>query len=282
MKAIKEIILVLMFFSVVIGNSQEYPFKVKVVGKGDPILLFPGFTCTGDVWNQAVKELSKEYECHIFTLAGFGEVKPVAKPWFPKIKAGVETYMNKLQLRDVTLIGHSLGGVLSLWLATEDNDQIQKIIAVDALASTGALMIPNFKSENIVYDNPYNKQLLALDTVAFRRMAMQMAASMTLNKQKHEQLENWIVAADRETYVYAYTELLKLDLREELSKIKVPVTILAATEPYGKEVVAQNYAEQYKNLSNYNLLFADGSAHFIMYDKPNWLLQQILNELKNK
>lgn len=280
MKTIKKVVLAITFFSFIVGYSQENPFKVKVVGKGDPVLLFPGFTCTGEVWDEVVKELSKEYECHIFTLAGFGDVKPVAKPWFPKIKQGVETYINNLNSENVTLIGHSLGGVLSLWLATESNNKIQKIVVVDALASIGALMMPNFKSENIVYDNPYNKQLLEMDTVKFREMAKQMAASMTLNKAKHQQLENWIINTDRETYVYGYTELLKLDLREDVADINIPVTILAATEPFGKEVVSKNLKEQYKNLEGYNLLLADGSAHFIMYDKPEWLLQQIMNELK--
>jgi hypothetical protein len=54
--------------------------------------------------------------------------------------------------------------------------------------------------------------------------------------------------ADRGTYVYGYTDLLKLDLRDSIKNIKVPVTILAATEPYGEATVKQTYLDQYKNL----------------------------------
>lgn len=280
MKTIKNVVLAIALFIFTFGNSQGNPFKVEVVGKGEPILLFPGFTCTGAVWNDLVKELSQKNECHIFTLAGFGDVEPIAKPWLPKIKKGVEAYISKSKLKNVTLIGHSLGGVLALWMAAEDNANIKKVIVVDALASTGALMMPNFKSENIVYENPYNKQLLEMDAVKFREMAKQMAASMTMNKEKHKQLENWIANTDRETYVYGYTDLLKLDLREDISKINVPVTILAATQPYGKEAAKKNYTEQYKNLKDYKLLFAEESGHFIMYDKPTWFIEQVKNELK--
>ena len=279
MNTIKKLLLAITCFVFTNGNAQDYPFKVEVKGKGEPVLLFPGFTCTGEVWEQTVKEISKSYECHIFTLAGFGDVKPIEKPWLPKIKEGVEQYIINAKLKNITAIGHSLGGALGLWLATENNSNIKKLIVVDALASTGALMMPNYKSEYIVYDNPYNKQQLEMDSVKFRGMAKQMAASMSLNKEKYKQLEDWIVMTDRETYVYGYTDLLKLDLREDVGKIKIPVTILAATEPYGKEAAKKNYTEQYKNLKDYKLLFADGSAHFIMYDKPEWFLAQIKSEL---
>lgn len=279
MKTIKKLLLAIVCITFINGSAQDYPFKVEVKGKGDPVLLFPGFTCTGEVWKQAVEEISKNYECHIFTLAGFGDVKPIEKPWLPKIKEEIERYIANTKLRNVTVIGHSLGGTLGLWLAASSNSDIKKLIVVDALASMGALMIPNYKSETIVYDNPYNKQLLEMDSDKFKEMAKQMAVSMTSAKEKQQQLEDWIVATDRKTYVYGYTDLLKLDLRDDIGKISIPVTILAATEPYGKEAAKKNYTEQYKNLKEYNLLFADGSAHFVMYDKPDWFLSQIKTEL---
>lgn len=279
MKSVKKILVAIVCIAFVNTNAQDYPFKVEVKGKGEPVLLFPGFTCTGEVWKEMVEEISKNHECHIFTLAGFGDVKPIEKPWLPKIKEGIEKYIVNTKLRNITVIGHSLGGTLGLWLVASDNSEIKKLIVVDALASAGALMIANYKSENIVYDNPYNKQLLEMDSDRFREMAKQMAVSMTSAKEKYQQLENWIVATDRKTYVYGYTDYLKLDLREDVGKINIPVTILAATEPYGKEMVKKSYTEQYKNLKEYNLLFADGSTHFVMYDKPNWFLSQIKTEL---
>ncbi len=57
-------------------RAQSSAFEVTVKGKGDPVLLFPGFTCTGAVWDDTVSELSKEFECHVFTFAGFGDGTP--------------------------------------------------------------------------------------------------------------------------------------------------------------------------------------------------------------
>lgn len=280
MKTFKKMIVVALLISGSIVGAQEIAFKVTVSGEGQPILFFPGFTCTGDVWNETVSELSKNYECHVFTLAGFGDVAPITTPWLPKIKENIKGYVAEKNLEDPIIIGHSLGGALALWLASEENSTYSKLILVDALASTGALMMPNFKSENMVYDNPYNQQILEMDAAAFEKMAFQMATGMTLNQEKQEQIKDWMITSDRETYVYGYTDLLKLDLREELANIKVPVRILAATHPYGKEMAQKTYKEQYKNLEGYTIEFADNAAHFIMYDRPEWFMEEISKALR--
>ena len=146
----------------------------------------------------------------------------------------------------------------------------------------GALMFPDYNGENIVYETPYNTQVLEMDDIAFKKMAEQMAVSMSNTEEKHGQLLEWILQSDRKTYVYGFTDLLKLDLRKDLVKVNIPVTILAATQPYGKEIAEKNYREQYQNLNTYSLNFAEGAGHFIMFDSPEWFKDQIKSELSIK
>jgi len=191
------------------------------------------------------------------------------------VKAGVESYISENNLKESIVIGHSMGGILGLSIASEYPELLSKLIIVDALPAMGAMMMPNYDSESIVYDNSYNQQILNMDEQVFRSIATQMAVSMSKNKEKHQQLIDWIMEADRDTYVYGYTDLLKLDLRGALSKNEIPVIILGATEPYGKETAEKNYSEQYKNLNNYSFRFAEGSGHFIMKEL------RMISELKN-
>ena len=281
MKMLKIIHVILLFSITPTVSAQEYPFAVTVEGEGQPILLFPGFTCTGNVWEETVAELSSNYECHVFTFAGFGDVAPIEKPWLPKIKKGVEAYVKDQNLKNPIVVGHSLGGTLGLWLAIEEEHPLSQLILVDVLPSTGALMIPNFKSEDMVYESPWNKQMLAMDDARFDAMATQMANGMTMNREKQEQLKDWIVQTDRETYVYGYTDLLKLDLRKDIRKINIPISILAATQPYGLEMAKGTYTAQYKNLKDYEIEFATDAAHFIMYDRPQWFLEKLIKSLAN-
>jgi len=259
-------------------NGQNKAFRVDVLGKGEPLLFFPGFTCTSDVWEAQVKELSKEFECHLFTFAGFGDVPPIEFPWYPKIEEEVQQYITEHQLTDAIAIGHSLGGTLALSLASKAPN-FKKLIIVDALTATGALMFPNYDSENMVYDSPYNNQLLEMEMEDFEKMASGMASGMTLKQEKQGQIVDWMKKADRKTYVYGYTDYLKVDLRESVSKIRIPVVILAAAKPYGEQMARQTYETQYKNLANYELRFAEDAAHFIMFDQPEWFLSQLKSSL---
>ena len=274
-------LLTLFLILILTGNlsAQSKAFEVRVVGKGEPLLFFPGFACTDKVWEEQVTELSKDYECHLFTFAGFGDVAPIEFPWYPKVEEQVLEYIGENNLEDAIAIGHSLGGTLALSLAAR-KPIFQKLIIVDALPATGALLFPNFNSDEMVYDSPYNKQVLAMDEADFSAMASNMASGMTTNKAKQTQIIDWMRNADRKTYVYGYTDYLKVDLRKEVAKIKIPIIILAATLPYGGEMARKTYEEQYKNLSNYDLRFAEGAAHFIMYDQPEWFLTQLKSSLQ--
>lgn len=275
MKTIALLILSTFFTFSFPKEETPQPIHVEVSGKGEPILLIPGFTVPGEVWNPLVKELENNYECHVVTLAGFGGKAPVEFPWLSKVNNALNNYIKQNELNNITIIGHSLGGTIATWLACRENSLVSDIILVDALPAAGALMIPNFNPDDLAYDSPYNNQQLAMSDEQFEQMATSMSQGMSLNKKAQERIKSWILAADRKTYVYGYTDYLKLDLREDLRNITTPTTIIAATKPYGKDMAIKTYKEQYTNLENYNFILADNAAHFIMLDQPDWFLQTI-------
>ncbi len=273
----KNIILFLaVFFSLTIqAQIKNQPIHVKVTGNGNPVMLIPGFTVPGEGWDNVVNQLAKNYECHVVTLAGFGGKEPIDFPWLPQVNKALESYINQNKLTNLTVIGHSLGGTIATWLASRANSRIKKIVLVDALPAAGALMMPDFNADNLVYDNPYSKQQLSMNETEFEQIATGMAQGMSLNPEAQERIKNWIISADRKTYVYGYTDYLKLDLRKDLKNIAIPVTIIAADKPYGKEMVTQTYQNQYANLAKYDLIIAYNSAHFVMFDQAEWFLEQI-------
>jgi pimeloyl-ACP methyl ester carboxylesterase len=274
----KGIILSLFIAFSICGKAQFKAFNVTVTGKGDPILFFPGFACTAEVWNETVAALSPQHECHTFTFAGFGGVPAIDTPWLTTIKEAIINYVKVKNLKNITIIGHSRGGTLGMWLSASQKTLFKKVIVVDGLPSTGALMIPNFKAGSLLYNNPFAKQQLAMDSTTFKAMAMQMAASMCFNKAAQSQLTNWMCQADRKTYVYGYIDLLNLDLRDEIENIAVPVVVLAATQPT-KQIVEKTWNQQLAKLSNKTVYYAENSAHFIMYDQPQWLIEKIKEAL---
>jgi len=281
----KNVILILISFLFSLSVHAEIrnqPIRIEVTGKGKPIIFIPGFTVPGNIWHPIVKELNKNYECHIVTLAGFVDKETIDFPWLPKVNDALKNYILQNNLQGATIIGHSLGGTIAIWLSAQKDITLSKIVIIDALPASGALMIPNFNSENLTYESPYNKQQLAMDDLTFEQNVTAMSKGMSTKESEQEKIKKWILGTDRKTYVYGYTDYLKLDLREDLKNVSIPVTIIAASKPYGEEMVKRTYENQYTNLKDYKFIIATDSAHFIMLDKPDWFIEQIKMILSSK
>jgi pimeloyl-ACP methyl ester carboxylesterase len=271
-------LIVLLLISIGASAVAQPAIKVDKAGKGTPVLFLPGFMTPGSMWTETVKNLNGKYEAHLVSYAGFNGNAPIAMPWYATIKKELVDYVKVNKLKNLKLIGHSMGGNLAVDLAAELGDVVDKIIIVDALACMREVMMPGVPAEALQYESPYNKQMLEMNAEAFEKSATMMAPGMTTVTEKQELIKSWILEADRKTYVYGYTDLLKLDLRPTLAQIKIPVLILGAPFPT-KEMVVPNYEKQYANLTNKTLEIAPAGRHYIMFDQPEWLNNQINNFL---
>ena len=259
---------------------SQAPIQVEQSGQGKPILFLPGFTTPGSVWNETISKLGNPYETHVVSYAGFNGLEPIGTPWYAPIKQALIEYISEEELTNLTIIGHSMGGNLATELAAELSDRVTGLILVDAIPCMRELMMPGVAASSLQYDSPYNNQMLGMPADAFEQVALSMAKNMTNTASRFEEIASWSVDADRETYVYGYTDLLKLDLRPSLEDIKVETLILGATFPT-REMTQQTFDKQYANLGNKTIILADDSKHFIMFDQPEWFYTQVNQYLDN-
>ncbi len=264
-----------------VETQQLEPVKIETIGKGKPIFFLPGFTVSGSIWKETIENITLNRKSYLFSYAGFNGNKPIEMPWYNTIKKSIIKYATENNLNEIIIIGHSMGGNLAVDIASELPNSVSKIVIVEALPCMREVMMPNVPAESLYYDSPYNKQMLEMDDQQFKKMASMMASNMTLNTEKIDVLTNWILEADRKTWVYGYTDLLKLDLRNILSKVKCETLILGASFPDVK-IAKENYAKQYSNLSNKTIVMASNSKHFIMFDQPKWFYKTINNFLVNE
>ena len=271
----------MLLFVINISFGQENAIKVEVIGKGDPVLFLPGFITPGSVWKETVKNLTTKNESHLFSYAGFNGIAPIEMPWYENVKEAIFKYIERKDLKEIRIVGHSMGGNLAVDIAARFPKRVKKMIIVDALACMRAVMMPGVSASNLQYESPYNKNLLKMNDDQFRGMASNMAGFMTLKKEKAAVLTKWILEADRKTYVYGYTDLLKLDLRDKLSTIKTKTLIIGASFPNVASAKA-NFVKQYTNLSNKTIEMASNSKHFIMFDQPTWFYTKVNTFLENE
>jgi pimeloyl-ACP methyl ester carboxylesterase len=272
---VKSNVVLMLLFVISISFGQEKAIKVEVIGKGNPVLFLPGFITPGSVWKETVKNLTTKNESHLFSYAGFNGIAPIKMPWYANVKEAIFKYIEEKDLKNIRIIGHSMGGNLAVDIASKFPKRVKKMIIVDALACMREVMMPGVAANNLQYKSPYNDNLLKMSDTQFKDVATNMAGFMTLKKEKATILTKWILKADRKTYVYGYTDLLKLDLRDKLSAIKTKTLILGAT---AKPV----FEKQYTKLSNKTIEMASNSKHFIMFDQPTWFYTKVNTFLENE
>src|SRR5215472_6127113 len=75
------------------GLLAQSPFQVKVTGHGRPMILIPGYSCPGEVWDEIVAHYQDRYQMHVLTLAGFAGVPRVPGPFLENAREAIAAYI---------------------------------------------------------------------------------------------------------------------------------------------------------------------------------------------
>lgn len=253
-------------------------FEVKVIGKGNPVILIPGYSCSGEVWNETVEHLKNHYQLHVLTLAGFGTAKPIQDEDILKTVHDQIIQYVKEKLHKPMIIGHSLGAFMTLWLQSTEPDLFGKSICVDGVPFISAIYNPLATAETLKIDPNYNKNMVIenfknLPNKGYIENRTKAMAFQVKDTARARQIATWNFQSDRRTLGSTMVEMSTTDLRPELPKIKQEILILASIFET-KENSEKVYGKQYELLKNKTLVVAD-SKHFIMYDQPEWFYAQI-------
>lgn len=282
----KAIILVLAILAFVnVFAQKQQAFDVKVIGKGQPIILIPGYSCSGDVWNETVEHLKNKYELHVLTLAGFAGVKPIDDEEILKtVRDQIIQYVKDKKLKKPMLIGHSLGAFMTLWLQSTEPDLFGKGICVDGLPFISAIGNPAATVESLKANPQFNKEgviayFKSLPNEGYIKNTTKAMMNQVSDSVHAKKIAEWSFNSDRKTLGSTYIEMATTDLRKDIANIKSPILIMASVFQT-KENSEKVYSEQYILLKNKTIKVAD-SKHFIMYDQPQWFFNEMDAFLKS-
>lgn len=278
MKKLTIAIILLLFLALcynVFGQTGNYPFDVKISGKGkQSLILIPGFACSGEVWTDTRGLLEKDYTCYTLTMAGFAGVAAQSNPSFSGWEKAVAAYIEKNKLVKPVIIGHSMGGGLAMAIAADYPELISKIIVVDALPCLAALMNPAFKTNEHNDCGPVVDKYSKIPDDQFYKIQKQSIPQLLADTSKQELVVSWSVKSDRKTFAEMYCDFSNTDLREKISGIRCPALILLESY-FVNFTPAIN--EQFRNLKTANLQYSTKGLHFIMYDDKDWYQKQVLS-----
>src|ERR1035438_6707798 len=196
-------------------QHNKYPFDVKISGKGTkPIIFIPGFACSSDVWDETIKVFEKDYLCIRITMHGFAGLKPDANPTLKKWVDEIAKYIVWEKIKNPIIIGHSLGGIMALWLASDYPKLVSKIVDIDALPCYAALMDAGFKSNRQLDCTGNINVMKSMDDKALYKMQKGNMELMIADTSKIETVVHWNQLSDRTTMGETFCEFLNTDLRD--------------------------------------------------------------------
>lgn len=237
-------------------------------GQGQPIVFVHGWGGSGDVWDYQVLDLADRYRVITVDLRGHGNSD---KPWgdygYDTFCRDLAVLMDRLDLRDVTLVGWSMGGHIGLRYAQT------VVVPVTRLVITGSG--PRFlKASDAPFGGEPDSAQALCDAVRYNRV--ETIAGLYQNNFHRTDLDHtrdWLVQIGLQVPAFvglrSFEALLAEDLRDGLASINIPVAVFSGRhdqiwDPNWSEVVA-------KDIPGASITYFENSGHVaFIEDRVDW------------
>jgi pimeloyl-ACP methyl ester carboxylesterase len=288
---------ILLFFSMTLWafgqgttDSLSMPSKkVKIsgihvhfveAGKGPPILFLHGLGGYWRDWSANLPAFAANFRVLAMDFPGFGESdKPEVRYSIEWLTEVVEKFLQEQEIDQVNLVGHSMGGVVALNVASQPKSRVKKLVIADAVGIGD-------KSEFLAYT--MSKKIMGPDTAwepveNFLKNQFRAMADDLIEKQKpqtaRELFESLRIPITGQPLLPMTPELQMIagifdfDIRPKLASIRQPTLILwGAKDPVASP---QDASLLQTRIPSSILIFLPNSAHSPMMENPSLFNQEL-------
>jgi pimeloyl-ACP methyl ester carboxylesterase len=261
------------------------------VGSGENTLLFiHGLSSNLQSWNKNISRLKNEYRCIAIDLPGYGKSTKNSTTYSLKDYADfLNSFIEKKNLHDVVLVGHSMGGQVAVHtlLAAQDNFKSLVLIAPAGIETfsenEAALMKASYTAEMVEKSTP--EQIRNNFKMNFHQFP-EDAEFMVRERIEMKNADDMKIYS--EVVVNNIHAMLEEPIIGRLSDIEIPVLMI-----YGKDDLlipntffhpSQDIASLVKtakeNIRNLKVELINEAGHFVNFEKSkqvNALITEFLN-----
>jgi pimeloyl-ACP methyl ester carboxylesterase len=103
-------------------------------GKGEPLIIVHGGSSGASAWVKNLEVLARKYTIYMPDMPGFGSSQTYEGDYsIPKMVEFIDNFAQCLELPNFFLMGHSLGGGISLHYVMKYPEKIRKLVLVSSL-----------------------------------------------------------------------------------------------------------------------------------------------------
>lgn len=250
-------------------------------GKGFPIVLLHGSPSSLHTWDGIVPELARHYRVIRPDLPGFGLTGPNAERDYSTdgYLRFLETFLNRINVDNFYIGGHSFGGRLAVALSTAKNDRVKKLILI---AASGYPAHDEEIPAVQMAKSPLFRPLVRYVTPRFF-IAMnlkQVFASENLSDETIDRYYELLLRkGNRDTFI-AQCNQKEEDMTAQIRSLRVPTLIIWGSRD---TTVSVQHAEHFhRDIPGSSLLLYDGIGHLPHETLPEKTASDILSFLQKE
>ena len=227
---------------------------------------------------------------YVVTLAGVDGTKPVRGKLIDQADDSLAKLIEIKHIERPVLIGHSLGGTLSIKFAEHHSKLISGVIAID-----GMPIFPGFQTlapeQRVTAAEGMRSKMADRTQQEFADQQLQFMKSVgVIDPTKAEEVAKLASKSDIAATAQYMAEDLKLDLRPGLSRIDVPLLEICPhndADAGGQYSMTQDqkvalYRSLLKGAPKMEVVAVPASRHFVMYDQPDAMYKAMNDFLARK
>jgi len=268
-------------------NTADIQIYYDDHGTGQPIVLIHGFPLSGRAWERQERALLEDgFRVITYDRRGFGKSsQPTVGYDYDTFAADLAALIESLDLRDVDLAGHSMGGgEIARYLGKYGSDRVRRAVIISGVPPY-LLKTPDtpngvpqevfdqiaagLRADRFAYFTEWNKNFFNLDQTLGTRISEEVVR------------DAWNTAVGASpTGTIACVATWYTDFRADLAKIDVPVLVMHGTADRILPIEACG-PRTHEAIASSEYLAIDGAGHGLSWthaDEVNEALLSFLNE----
>jgi len=235
------------------------------------LVLSNSLGSTLEMWDDQASVLRERFRLVRYNQRGHGG-SPVPSGPYEIVDLGLDmlALLDRLEIERTSFCGLSIGGLVGMWLASEDPGRVERLV----LCCTAARFDPD------MYDARAHKVRAAgvgsiSDTVLERWFTPEFRAS---RPETLEWAESMLRSTPTEGYAGCCEVLRDADVRSRLGEIRAPTLVIAGAEDPAATV---EQAEEIRDsIPGARLSVIENAAHLANIEQPEAVTQEILDHLE--